>query len=195
MNIGWNIESFMTLSGTIITGIGSIIILKKNWKQYGILYLASTITGHILCLIFLKMHFYSYPYHLFPKLYQMPFTLLFTMFPFYVLLGVRYSPISWKFKIPFYWVIVHIGVFGEVLAENFTEVIKYNKFWDTWDSYTWWWIFLLFFELLGSQIVSQDFRKPISEGHFKYSKLGWYLVHFILVVTIFFAGYYLGSKL
>lgn len=195
MNLQWNVETYLILIGTILSGIGTIWIIKKNWRQYGLLFLISTLIGNILCLLFIELKFYSYPYNLFPKLYPMPFALLLTMFPFYVLFGVRYSPSSWKYKIPFYWVLVHIGTLGEVLAQNYTSVIRYNNYWDTWDSYTWWWIFLLVFELIGGIVVSKENRKPLLEDSFRYGKPVWYLLHFILILTIFLAGVYLGTKL
>ena len=193
MNLRWNVETYVYLIGSILSGIGTIWIIKKNWRQYGLLFLISVIIGNILCLLFIELQFY--PYNFFPKLYPMPFPLLLTMFPFYVLFGVRYSPSSWKYKIPFYWVLVHIGMLGEVLAQNYTSVIHYNKYWDTWDSYTWWWIFLLVFELIGGIVVSKDNRKPLLEDSFRYGKPVWYLLHFILILTIFLAGVYLGTKL
>jgi uncharacterized membrane protein len=85
-------------------------------------------------------------------------------------------------------------MFGEVLVQSYTKIIKYDAYWDTWDSYTWWWIFLLVFESIGGLIVSKEYRKPFSEETFKYGKLGWYIVHFILITTVFLAGFYLGTK-
>lgn len=195
MNIGWNIESAILLVGIFGSFAGSIYIAKNNWKQYIKLYVIASITGELLCYIFLKLDFYSYPYRLFPQISQMPFFLVLTLFPFYVLYGVRYSPSSWKYKIPFYWVLIHIGVLGEVLSQNHTRIIKYERFWDTWDSYTWWWIYLLIFEIIGGIIVSKESRKPISTEHFSYGKLGWFLIHFILIATIFLAGLFLGTKI
>jgi hypothetical protein len=192
MNLNWNIETLILVTGIVFSAIGSIIILKANWKQYGLLYIISGIVGELLCYLFVKTGLYEYPYRLFPKISVMPFTLVFTLFPFYVIAGVRYSPARWIYKIPFYWVLVHVGMSGEVLAQNFTQVIKYKKFWDTWDSYTWWWLFLLIFEAVGGVLVSKEFRKPLDESFFKYGKLGWFIVHFILISTIFLAGFYMG---
>jgi hypothetical protein len=194
MNLQWNLETYILLGGTIFSGIGTIWIMKTNWKQYGLLFLISSVIGNILCFLFILLKFYTYPYNLFPSLFPMPFSLLLSMFPFYVLFGVKYSPSSWKFKIPFYWVLVHTGVLGETLAQNHTQVIRYGKYWDTWDSYTWWWIFLLVFELIGGIVVSKENRRPILEESFRYGNSTWYLVHFILIATIFLAGFYLGTK-
>jgi len=91
--------------------------------------------------------------------------------------------------------LVHIGMTGEVLAENYTKVIEYIRYWDTWDSYIWWWLFALVFEWVGGLIVPSGDRSPIPEEHFKYGSLGWYLIHFIFILTIFLAGVFLGIKL
>ncbi len=192
MNFNWNIETYALAAGVILSTIGSVFILKNNWKQYGILFVVTGVVGNILCYIFIKLGLYEFPYRLFPFLSPMPIYAIATVFPLYVLFGVRYSPNTWKYKIPFYWVIIHIGMLGEVLAQNYTQTIKYRNFWDTWDSYTWWWIFLLVFEYFGGLIVSKEFRKPINEELFKYGKTGWFLVHFILITTIFLAGFYMS---
>lgn len=91
--------------------------------------------------------------------------------------------------------IIHLGMVGEVLAQNATKVIEYGRFWDTWDSYIWWWIFFLCFELIGDLIVSKEYRKPISEDAFLYGSLGWYLIHFIFMITVFLGGVFLGTKI
>jgi hypothetical protein len=194
MNLGWNVETYILVTGITLSIIGSIFILKVNWKQYGSLFIISGAVGELLCYFFVKTGLYSYPYRLFPKLSSMPVTLILTMFPLYVMFGVRYSPSKWAYKIPFYWVLVHIGMLGEVLSQNLTQVIKYEQFWDTWDSYTWWWIFLLLFELVGGALVSQEYRKPIDENLLRYGKIGWYIIHLILISTIFLAGFYMGIK-
>jgi hypothetical protein len=87
---------------------------------------------------------------------------------------------------------VHVGMTAEVWAEERTQLIKYNPIWDVWDSYTWWWIFLLVFEWVGGLIVSAQFRKPIDQELLRYGKLGWFILHFILISTIFLAGVYAG---
>lgn len=193
MGLGWNVETYISLTGIIISTIISILIIKINWRQYGLLFVISGLVGTLLCYLFIEVGFYIYPYRFFPKLTKMPFTLVLTMFPFYVLFGVRFSPKAWSYKIPFYWVMVHIGVFGEVLSQTFTQIIKYQGYWDTWDSYTWWWLFLIIFEFVGGTIVSQENRKPIDESNFKYGKLGWIILHFTLISTIFMAGFYMGK--
>lgn len=195
MNIGWNIETYVSIVTLVLSVICSIVIIKIDWKKYGFLYLLSAIVGVILCYIFIYLGLYTFPYRLFPSISKIPFTAILTIFPLCVLLGVRYSPKSWSWKIPFYWTMVHIGMFSEAWAEHSTQLIKYNSPWDTWDSYTWWWIYLLVFEWVGGLIVSQESRKPIDQELLRYGKLGWFIVHFILICTIFLAGVYMQTLL
>jgi hypothetical protein len=195
MNIKWNIETFILLGGTIISFIASIRIIKTNWKQYGMLYIVTAVIGEILDIVFVKLGLYHYPYKLFHHMDISPYTLVMTIFPFYILLGVKYSPTLWKYKFPFYMALIHFGMLGEVLAHNFTKVIRFGRYWDTWDSYMWWWIFILGFELVGGLIVSKENRTPISEDFFRYGNLGWYIIHFMFISTIFLGGVLLGTKI
>ncbi|MTI79563.1 MAG: hypothetical protein FH758_01580 [Firmicutes bacterium] len=192
MNIQNNIETYIAITSLIFSLIGSYFILRIDWKRYGSVYLLSGIVGNILCYIFVKLGFYSYPFRLFPKVSIMPFETILTIFPFYVILGVRYSPQSWAYKIPFYWAVVHVGMLTETLVLNFTKLISYDYKWDFWDSYTWWWIFLLAFDYVGGLIVPENLRKPILKESFYYGKWAWLILHLIVIITIFLGGYYLG---
>lgn len=185
-------EFIILLSAVVIFSAGTIYIIRYDWKQYGLLYLISAVVGEIICYIFVKTGLYSFPYRLFPHVSPMPFMAILTIFPFNVLFGVRYSPVQWAWKIPFYWVLVHIGVLAEVVALMNTNLIRYDQFWDVWDSYTWWWIYLLIFEYVGGMIVPESKRKPLDPSHLSYGKLGWFILHFILIVTIFLGGVYYG---
>ncbi|OGO76624.1 MAG: hypothetical protein A2Y23_05510 [Clostridiales bacterium GWB2_37_7] len=195
MNIEWNIETFILLGGAGISFIASMFVMKISWKQYGILYITAAIIGEILDIVFVKLDLFYYPYKLFHNMPISPYTLVMTIFPFYVIFGVRYSPMPWKYKFPFYMTIIHLGMTGEVLAQYFTKVIEYGEHWDTWDSYIWWWLFILGFELVGGLIVSKEYRTPISEDVFKYGNLGWYITQFIFTATVFLGGVLLGTKI
>jgi len=193
VNIQQNIETFITL-GFIFTGlIFNLLIMRFNWKRYGALFLLSMAVGNILCYIFVRLGFYSFPYRLFPQVSIMPFMLITTMFPFIVLAGVRYSPQKWGYKIPFYWTIIHLGMLAETLGLNLTKLIEYNFKWDFWDSYTWWWIYLLIFEWIGGLLVPAKDRRPITSSSLRYGSLGWGIFHFILITTIFLGGVYLAT--
>ncbi len=190
-----DIEAFIFYGGAIMSLLLSLYIMRFSWKQYGLLFIITALVGEILDMLFMKLGFYHYPYDGIESMSIMPYTLVMTLFPCYILFGVRYSPSSWKYKLPFYMIIVHLGMTTEVLTQLYTDALEYTKFWDTWDSYMWWWIFLLGFEVIGGLIVSKEHRKPISEENFKYNHLGWYLTHFVLILTIFLGGVYLGTKL
>lgn len=193
LNFSLTIETFVHII-TIVAGIiGLLLFLKLDWKRYGLLFILSGIVGNTLCYIFVKLGFYSFPYLLFPKVISMPFSTITLTFPILVLLATRYSPEKWGWKIPFYWAIIHTGMLVETWSLNNTRLIKYNYKWDFWDSYTWWWIYLLVFEWIGSLLIPQTLRKPINVEYLKYGRLGWGIIHFVLIVTIFLAGYYLGS--
>lgn len=192
MSIGWNIETYLSLSAIAFSTIVLLLIMRHNWKKYGMLFLISAIIGNTICYIFCKLGFYCYPYKLFPNLSIMPITLILTMFPAVILFGVRYSPKSWAYKIPFYWVIVHLGILVEGWAEKQTQIIEYYAPWNLWTSYTWWWIFLLVFEWVGGMIVPAESRRPIDQELLKYGKIGWFIMHFVLISTIFIAGVYMG---
>ncbi|AEG60770.1 CBO0543 family protein [Desulforamulus ruminis] len=195
MNTPPMIETYITIFAVVSSLIGSYFIIRLNWKRYGLLFLISGILANILCYIFVTMGFYSFPYRLFPSLSPMPFDVVLTVFPFAVLISVRYSPKSWYYKIFFYWCIVHMGMLAETLVLTQTKLINYDFKWDFWDSYTWWWIFFLLFEWIGGRIIPEHLRKPISADAFKLGNWAWILFHFIVILTIFLGGVYLGFVL
>ncbi|MNW20794.1 hypothetical protein D3C71_2213570 [compost metagenome] len=51
---------------------------------------------------------------------------------------------------------------------------------------------MLIFEYIGGLIVPDDKRRPIHTAHLNYGRLGWFLLHFVLIGTVFLAGFYLG---
>lgn len=192
MNVDYNLETYLTLI-SILLGISvNLFIIRLDWRRYGSLFILSAVIGNILCYTFVKLEFYTFPYRLFPKIFEMPVLAVSTVFPAIVLLGVRYSPKNWSFKIPFYWAIVHVGMLLETLVLNFTKLIDYRFKWDFWDSYTWWWIYLLVFEWIGGLIIPENLRKPIDGENLLYGRLGWAIFHFIVIITIFLGGVYLG---
>ena len=195
MNIGWNLETYLSLSSIAVSAVIAFLIIRIDWKRYGALFLLSAIIGNILCLVFVKLGLYHFPYRLFPGLFLMPVVVVFVTFPAAILLGVRYSPATWPYKICFYWVLVHLGVLLEGWAENQTQLIRYNPSWNLWVTYTWWWIFFLVFEWVGGLIVPGHLRRPIDQEFFRYGKIGWFIHHFILIGTIFLAGVFAGKTL
>ena len=186
-----NYIEIMLLFIILIGILGSLFIMRFDFKRYGLLFVISLLTANLFCYLFTLSGFYSFPDELFNNDVLIPVTLVSTVFPFLVLVGVRYSPEKWVYKIPFYWGIVNLGVLGEVLFKS-TSYFKFENYWDLWDSYTLWWIFLLLFEILGGKIIPVHLRKPIFSRSFRYGRWAWIVLHVIFILTIFLAGVYVG---
>jgi hypothetical protein len=188
---GLSYEAIGMLTTIAIAAIGCLYFIRIDWKRYGLLYLISALAANLLCYTFTYLGFYSFPNNVLHKGFLTPFGLVSTVFPLLTMFGVRFSPDSWSWKIPFYWALVHLGVLGEVILKQ-TIIFKFEPEWDLWDSYTLWWIYYLLFELLGGKIVLSQLRKPISSDSFRYGKWGWIVLHVIVISTIFLAGVYVG---
>lgn len=192
MFLDGNLEIYLLVIPTLISIIGCGFIIRIDWKQYGFLFLLSSAVGGLICYLLTLIGFYTFPYRLLPNICRFPFYTILSVFPLYVLLGVRYSPQPWPWKIPFYWIMVHLGVLSEVLVENNTDLLKYLQYWDLWDSYTTWWLYFLIFEWVGGLIVSPEKRRPIDQESFRFGRLGWFILHFVLILTVLLAGFYVG---
>jgi hypothetical protein len=168
-----------------------LLIVRLDWKRYGLLFLLSALTANLLCYAFTFVGLYSFPVNVLHGNLLIPYGLVSTVFPFGVLFGVRKSPEKWGWKIPFYWGIIHIGVLGEVILKN-TIIFKFEPEWDLWDSYTLWWLYYLLFELLGGKLIPSRLRTPIHSDSFRYGRWAWILFHVIVITTIFLAGVYVG---
>lgn len=182
------------LSIILIGAIGSIYIIRMNWKRYGLLFLLSALTAVTLCFTFVAVGLYSFPMNVLHGNHLIPYGVVALAFPFLVLLGVRYSPEQWIWKIPFYWAIIHLGVLGEVIL-LYTPMLQFHAKWDLWDSYTLWWVYLLLFEALGGKLIPSADRRPLDVSLFRYGRWAWIIVHVILISTIFLAGVYVGANL
>lgn len=192
---GLKVTQIIEITAAILSVIGSAFILRHNFRRYGLVYLISSLTGAFFCFLFVSMGFYSFPVKIIP-MSSIPIIEMFTVIPFYVLLGIRYSPVKWGWKIPFYWGMVHIAMLLEILVLfEPVKILNYEEKWDVWDSYTWWWIYLLLLEWIGGKIVPAHSRKPIQTKSFRYGRWAWIVFHFIVIVTIFLAGVYAGWKI
>jgi hypothetical protein len=189
-----NFKVTLILFVIILSSLGSLYIIRKNWIRYGFVFLASVVSAVSLCYLFTSIGFYSFPNNVLHGDLLIPFGLVSTVFPFIVLIGIRYSPDKWIWKIPFYWGIVHLGVLGEVILKH-TTIFRFEPEWDLWDSYTLWWVYLLLFELLGGKVVPDYLRKPIDSELFRYGNWAWVIFHIIVIGTIFLAGVYVGVTL
>ncbi len=193
VNIQHNQETAILVTALIGSVAGALWIMRHDWKGYGLLFIASGAAGSSLCYILVVLGFYSFPFRLFPALLKFPLEAILTFFPVYNLVGVRYSPLKWSFKIPFYWALVNLGLLAETLAKNHTTLIRYDFAWDFWDSYTLWWLYFLLFEWIGGKLVPPAARRPIPEEFFRYGNWGWIIFHAIMIGTIFGIGWYVGD--
>lgn len=188
------LEYAITLAAIASSSIGAISIMRKDWKRYGLLFLISGLLGNLICILFISLNFYEFPITPFSFGLPFPLTAVLTAFPFYVLLGVNFSPRRWVWKFPFYWALVNLGVFIEALIVENTKILKYNPPWDLWDSYSTWWLFFLGMEYIGGMIIPQEKRRPISIKSLRYGRWAWIVTHIIFTLTVFLAGVYLGRK-
>jgi hypothetical protein len=191
MVVYMNLNELIILSIIILASLGSLYFIRLGWKHYGLLFLISVLSSNLICYLLTRVGFYSFPNNVLHKGFLIPYGLVSTVFPFITMFGVRYSPKQWIWKIPFYWAVVHLGVLGEVILKN-SAIFKFEPEWDLWDSYTLWWLNYLLYELLGSKIIPENLRKPISAESFRYGNWVWIVFHIIVITTIFLAGVYVG---
>jgi hypothetical protein len=186
-----NSKEIIFLIIIVLGAAGCLYFIRLDWKRFGAIYLISVISGNLLCYMFTFLDFYTFPNNILHKGFLIPYGLVSTVFPLIAMFGIRYSPVRWVWKIPFYWGIVHIGVLAEVILKQ-TEIFAFKPEWDLWDSYTLWWLNYLLFELLGGKMIPSHLRKPINSEAFKYGNWAWIVFHIIVITTIFLAGVYVG---
>lgn len=189
-----NFESLAMLIVILLSGLGCLYFIRISWKRYGLLYLLSASSANLTCYLLTAVGFYRFPNNVLHGNLMIPYGLVSTVFPLIAILGVRFSPARWVWKLAYYWPIVHLGLLAEILL-LYSSVFQFEPEWDLWDSYTLWWIYYLFFEFIGGKILPDHLRAPIPENSFRYGGTAWILVHVILVVTIFLAGVYTGVTL
>ncbi|AGT32069.2 hypothetical protein M493_08980 [Geobacillus genomosp. 3] len=187
----WTIR-VVEMIAVAVSAAGSIWIMRHDKKRYGVLYALSAAVGILLCLAFVFAGFYTFPVKLIPHP-PIPLIEMLTVVPFFTLLGVRYSPKEWAWKLPFYFAGVQVIMTLELVALlSPLRLIEYNEQWDAWDSYTAWWLYLLLFEWIGGNIVPADARAPLAASSFRYGRWGWIIVHAVAMATVFLAGVYTG---
>jgi hypothetical protein len=187
-------EMYISIASFAIAVISSYFILRLDWKRYGFLYLLAGVIGNLLCYFFVGVGFYSFPY-IFLPVFKAPIFAILTSFSYLVLLGVRYSPTNWAYKISFYGVIINTGVLVETILKDTTRLISYKFEWDLWDSYTTWWAFFILMEWMGGKIIPPNLRKPLQADAFRFGNWFWFVIHIVAMFTIFLAGLYLGKKI
>lgn len=175
--------------------VGGLVIAQKSWKRYGLVFLFSAVTGVGLCLAFVLYGSYAFPHNPLDDGLLLPLLPMVTFIPFTVIVGVRFSPDPWVWKIPFYWAIVHLAVLAEILLLSFTKMFRFKFGWDLWDSYTLWWLYFLFFEWVGGKIVPPAIRKPMPHELFRFGRNGWLVFHLTVISTVFIFGMYAGKSI
>lgn len=195
MYLGYSFEMYISIAAFVATWTGCLLIVRKDWKRWGPLFLSSSAFAVTLCYIFVRLHFYSFPYIFLTDYFLFPVLLIGHGFPLLVLLGVKYSPAKWSHKILFYWVFVIAGMTGETLAQNWTRLIKYEFFWHFWDSLTAWWLFFLLFEWIGGLFIPAHLRRPIPNEAFHLGGWAFLIAHFFMIAGFLLAGVYLGFQL
>ena len=126
MDVIKNTEAVITI---VVNGLGSIGVLfffHIDWKKFGLLYLISGLGGLFLCTFFMLFKFYDFPSHMRIGLSMPHFTLL-IFFSLVAMLGVRYSPRRWSWKLPFYMTIVHLGMIAETWAQTSTQANSFQQ--------------------------------------------------------------------
>ncbi|MDQ1913268.1 CBO0543 family protein [Paenibacillus sp. GD4] len=131
-------EYVLIIIPTLIGILGGYWIVRNNWHRYGLLFFISGAVGTGLCYLFIVLRFYSFPDRPLHGHLIVPAFVMFTFIPFTVVAGVRYSPKIWSWKIPFYWVLVHLAIVSEMLLIQYTNIFTFTFGWDLWDSYTLW---------------------------------------------------------
>ncbi len=195
MYLDYSLEMYITILAIATAFAGCLLIVRADWRHWGPLFLSASLLAIVLCYIFVRLHFYSFPYNLLKNYFLFPILVVGHVFPLLVLLGVKYSPAKWSHKIAFYWVFVVSGMAGETLAHNYTRLIKYELFWDFWDSLTAWWLYLLLFEWIGGKLIPPRLRRPLPDQAFAFGGWAWLIVHFFMVAGFILAGVYLGWQL
>lgn len=195
MEVGWNANTILSIGPDIAGAAAAFWLLRKDWKHNGILMALAAAVGIGLCWLFTALDLYVFPFRLFPSVAAFPFITVIFVFPAYVGLAVRYAPGSFKWKIPYYWTLVHIVVLMEFLIERNTDILQYRPGWNIWLSYLTWWLFMVGFEWIGSRIVPGASRHPLDVLWLQYGRLGWFVVHFVMIATFFLIGLAVGMGL
>lgn len=195
MLIDYSLEMYITITAIIVSWAGCFYIVRQDWRHWGPLFLAAAFLGTILCYIFVRLHFYSFPYILLIDYVIFPVLVIGHGVPLLVLLGTKYSPVKWSHKILFYWSMIIPVMAGEAAAHNCTRLIKYELFWDFWDSLTAWWLFLLLFEWISEMHLPKRLRRPIAAEAYSSGGWGWLIAHFLMTIGLILAGVYLGFQI
>lgn len=138
----------------IVTAIGLMILLRKNYVRYGIIAVISIALSIGLCMFFYKNGFYRF---VLPLSVILPTVAM--SFTFLALFSIYYKPKRHTFV--FYFTIINLVFAIEMVLRHFFHFIVFRGPWDTWDSYSLYWVYIRFFAFLGDWFVPSKNRNPI----------------------------------
>ncbi|MDZ5471550.1 hypothetical protein SM124_07295 [Bacillus sp. 31A1R] len=156
-----------------VTSIGCILIIRKNVLRYGIVFLISAALAIFLCFFFYINGYYRF---VFPIRFILPTVAL--SFGFLSLFIIRFQPEKWTF--PFFFITVNLVFTFEIILRLAFHFIVFRNAWDTWDSYSLYWVYLRLMHHIGRVFVSRKYRNPISYDTKKY----WILFMLVIFYTI-----------
>jgi hypothetical protein len=159
----------------VLTGIGFVIIIRKNYVRYGLISIISITLSILLCWFFEWNGFYRFVLP-FPSI--LPAVAI--SFTFLVLFSIYFRPKKHTF--PFYFMVINLVFAIEIILRDVCHFIVYRGPWDTWDSYSLYWLYIRLFAFLGDCLVPIKYRKPISSDKRSY----W--ISFIVVIIASMMG-------
>lgn len=153
----------------VLNGLGFVIIVRKSYVRYGLISFISIALSTLLCMFFEWNGFYRFvlPLPVILPAVAISFTLL-------VLFSIYFKPKQHTF--PFYFMVVNVVFAIEIILRDVCHFIVYRGPWDTWDSYSLYWLYVRLFAFLGDWLVPLKYRKPIS------SETRLYWISFIVVI-------------
>lgn len=160
----------------ILTAIGLLVILRKNYVKYGFITGISIVISIGLCMFFYKNGFYRF---VLPLPAILPTVAM--SFTFLALFSIYYKPKYHTFV--FYFTMINFVFAIEMVLRYYFHFIVYRGPWDTWDSYSLYWVYIRFFAFLGDCLVPSKYRNPIP------SDTRAYWISFIIVIVVTIMGF------
>lgn len=165
----------------IATGAGSLYLIRYNTLRYGIMFILSSLTAALFCVMFFRMGFYRYAL---PMKEVLPAAAV--SFSFLAILLIRYRPEKNTF--PFFFISITAVFSIEVLLKDYAGFIRFRNGWDYWDSYSLYWLFLRLMGFVGEFFIPRAYRTPIRTN----TKGYWLLFIAMLIYACF--GVYILNK-
>jgi hypothetical protein len=164
------------------TGAGSLILIRYNTLRYGIMFILSSITAALLCVLFFRMGFYRYAL---PMKEVLPAAAI--SFSFFALLMIRYRPERNTF--PFFFIAITAVFSVEVILKDFAGFIRFRDGWDYWDSYSLYWLYLRLMGFVGDFFIPGAYRAPIRPD-----TKGYWILFIVMLIYACFGVYILNKE-